>query len=89
EQLHDPVFVVGTEGLLVDLNESAAETFGVDRRDAIGEPASAVVPKYDAVRELDAGGDDKPRAIRVVGRDGERPYEATIRDVVDDHDRTT
>ncbi|TKX60311.1 PAS domain-containing protein [Halorubrum sp. SS7] len=89
EQLHDPVFVVGTEGLLVDLNESAAETFGVDRRDAIGEPASAVVPKYDAVRELDAGGDDKPRAIRVVGRDGQRPYEATIRDVVDDHDRTT
>ncbi|WP_233562137.1 histidine kinase N-terminal 7TM domain-containing protein [Halorubrum sp. Atlit-8R] len=89
EQLHDPVFVVGTEGLLVDLNESAAETFGVDRRAAIGEPASAVVPKYDAVRELDAGGDDKPRAIRVVGRDGQRPYEATIRDVVDDHDRTT
>ncbi|QKG94027.1 ATP-binding protein [Halorubrum salinarum] len=89
EQLHDPVFVVGTEGLLVDLNESAAETFGVDRRAAIGEPAAAVVPKYDAVRELDASGDDKPRAIRLVGRDGQRPYEATIRDVVDDHDRTT
>ena len=89
EQLHDPVFVVGTEGLLVDLNESAVETFGVDRREAIGQSASAVVPKYDAVRELNESGDDKPRAIRVVGRDGQRPYEATIRDVVDDHDRTT
>ncbi|QWC20305.1 histidine kinase N-terminal 7TM domain-containing protein [Halorubrum sp. 2020YC2] len=89
EQLHDPVFVVGTEGFIVDLNESAAETFGVDRRTAIGKPAPAVVPKYDAVRELDAGDGGKPRAIPIVGRDGQRPYEATVRGVVDDHDRTT
>ncbi|GAA0721329.1 PAS domain S-box-containing protein [Halorubrum trapanicum] len=89
EQLHDPVFVVGTEGLLVDLNESAAETFGIDRRDAIGEAAAAVVPKYDSVRELAAGEADKPRAIPIVGRDGQRPYEATVREVVDDHGRTT
>ncbi|WP_424015440.1 histidine kinase N-terminal 7TM domain-containing protein [Halorubrum xinjiangense] len=88
EQLHDPVFVVGTEGLLVDLNESAAETFGIDRRAAIGESASAVVPRYDAVSDVDAEG-DKPRAIPIVGRDGQRPYEVTVRDVVDDHDRTT
>ena len=88
EQLHDPVFVVGTEGLLVDLNESAAETFGIDRRAAIGEPAAAVVPRYDAVSDLDADG-DKPRAIPIVGRDGQRPYEATVRGVVDDRDRTT
>ncbi|WP_017343187.1 histidine kinase N-terminal 7TM domain-containing protein [Halorubrum sp. T3] len=89
EQLHDPVFVVGTEGLLVDLNECAAETFGIDRRDAIGEPAATVVPKYDAIRELDGTDADKPRPIPIVGRDGQRPYEATVRDVVDDHDRTT
>ncbi|SDF76383.1 PAS domain-containing protein [Halorubrum xinjiangense] len=88
EQLHDPVFVVGTEGLLVDLNECAAETFGIDRRTAIGESAAAVVPRYDAVSDLDAEG-DKPRAIPIVGRDGQRPYEVTVRDVVDDHDRTT
>lgn len=88
EQLQDPVFVVGTEGLLVDLNESAAEAFGIDRREAIGRPASSTVPRYDAVRDL-ADGDDKPRAIPIVGRDGRRPYEATVRDVVDDHDRTS
>ncbi|MFW5999912.1 MAG: histidine kinase N-terminal 7TM domain-containing protein [Halorubrum sp.] len=88
EQLHDPVFVVGTEGLIVDLNESAAETFGIDRRAAVGESAATVVPRYDAVSDLDAEG-DKPRAIPIVGRDGQRPYEATVRDVVDDHDRTT
>jgi signal transduction histidine kinase len=88
EQLHDPVFVVGTEGLLVDLNESAAETFGIDRRAAIGESAASVVPRYDAVSGLDAEG-DKPRAVPIVGRDGQRPYEVTVRDVVDDHDRTT
>ena len=88
EQLHDPVFVVGTEGLLVDLNESAAEAFGIDRREAIGKPASSTVPRYDAVRDL-PDGDDKPRAIPIVGRDGRRPYEATVRDVVDDHDRTS
>lgn len=88
EQLHDPVFVVGTEGYLVDLNESAAETFGIDRRAAIGQPAASAVPRYDAVRDLADGG-DKPRAIPIVGRDGRRPYEATVRDVVDDHDRTS
>ncbi|CDK39735.1 histidine kinase N-terminal 7TM domain-containing protein [Halorubrum sp. AJ67] len=88
EQLHDPVFVVGTEDLLVDLNESASETFGIDRQAAIGERAGAVVPRYDAVRELD---DDRgsPRPISLVGRDGQRPYEVTVRGVVDDHDRTT
>ena len=89
EQLHDPVFVVGTEGLLVDLNECAAETFEVDRRDAIGEPASAVVPEYDAIRERDGDGSDRPRAIPIVGRDGRRPYEATVRRVTDDHGRTS
>ncbi|MGM0447992.1 MAG: histidine kinase N-terminal 7TM domain-containing protein [Methanobacteriota archaeon] len=88
EQLHDPVFVVGTEGLLVDLNECAAETFGIDRRAAVGKSASAVVPRYDAVSDLDDDG-DKPRAIPIVGRDGQRPYEVTVRDVVDDRDRTT
>ncbi|WP_049929633.1 histidine kinase N-terminal 7TM domain-containing protein [Halorubrum ezzemoulense] len=89
EQLHDPVFVVGTEGLVVDLNESAAETFGVDRRAAIGEPADAVVPKYETVSEPDGAEGDAPRAVPIVGRDGRRPYEATVRDVTDDHDRTT
>ena len=89
EQLHDPVFVVSTEGLLVDLNESAAETFGIDRRAAIGEPAAAAVPRYDAISDLDAADDDEPRAIPIVGRDGQRPYEATVRDVSDDHGRTT
>jgi signal transduction histidine kinase len=80
---------VSTEGLLVDLNESAAETFGVDRRAAIGEPAAAVVPRYDAISDLDAVDDGEPRAIPIVGRDGQRPYEATVRDVSDDHGRTT
>jgi len=44
EQLHDPVFVVGTEGHVLDLNRSAADVFEVDRRTAVGEAASTVIP---------------------------------------------
>ncbi|WP_193308399.1 histidine kinase N-terminal 7TM domain-containing protein [Halorubrum halophilum] len=83
EQLHDPVFVVGTEGYVLDLNRCAAEVFGVDRRTAIGEAATAVVPHYD---ELQTGqGDVGP--LSIVGENGRRPYEVTVRDVTDDHGR--
>ncbi|WP_418284959.1 histidine kinase N-terminal 7TM domain-containing protein [Halorubrum sp. DTA46] len=84
EHLHDPAFVVGTEGYVVDLNESAAETFGIDRRTAVGEPAAAVVPRYDALVEDDAD----PSPLTIMGADGRRPYEARTRDVSDAHGRS-
>ncbi|WP_435073440.1 histidine kinase N-terminal 7TM domain-containing protein [Halorubrum sp. HHNYT27] len=83
EQLHDPVFVVGTEGYVLDLNRFAAEMFEVDRRTAIGEAATEVVPRYDELK--DQHGDVGP--LSIVGRDGRRPYEVTVRDVTDDHGR--
>ena len=83
EQLHDPVFVVGTEGHVLDLNRSAGDVFEVDRRMAVGEPASAVVPRYDALdSECDEVG-----PLSIVGRNGRRPYEVTVRRVTDDHGR--
>jgi signal transduction histidine kinase len=83
EQLHDPVFVVGTEGYVLDLNRCAADIFEIDRRTAIGEAAAAVVPRYDA---LDGErGDVGP--LSIVGRNGRRPYEITVRGVTDDHGR--
>ena len=84
EQLHDPVFVIGTEGYVLDLNRCAADIFEVDRRTAVGEAADAVVPRYDELR--DQHGDVGP--LSIVGRNGRRPYEVTVRDVTDDHGRS-
>lgn len=84
EHLHDPAFVIGTEGYVVDLNESAAETFEINRRTAIGELATAVVPQYDALTENDAD----PSPLTIMGADGRRPYEAKTRDVSDAHGRS-
>lgn len=84
EQLHDPVFVVGTEGHVLDLNRCAADVFEVDRRSAVGEPASAVVPRYAAL----AGERGDVGPLSIVGRNGRRPYEVTVRSVTDDHDRS-
>ena len=85
EHLHDPAFVIGTEGYVIDLNQSAAETFGIDRRDAVGEPADAVVPEYD---DADAGGSDRS-PVSIVGPTGRHPYDVTVRDVADGHGRPT
>jgi signal transduction histidine kinase len=84
EQLHDPVFVIGTEGYVLDLNRCAADIFEVDRRTAVGEAADAVVPRYDELRGQH--GDVGP--LSIVGRNGRRPYEVTVRDVTDDHGRS-
>lgn len=84
EHLHDPAFVVGTEGYVVDLNQSAVETFGIDRRVAVGEPAAEVVPRYEELAARDAD----PSPLAIVGTDGRRPYEAKVRDVTDAHDRS-
>ena len=85
EHLHDPAFVIGTEGYVIDLNQSAAETFGIDRRSAIGEPADAVVPRHD-----DISADDSDRSpLSIIGPNGRHPYDVTVRDIADGHDRPT
>ncbi|PAU84868.1 PAS domain-containing sensor histidine kinase [Halorubrum salipaludis] len=85
EHLHDPAFVIGTEGHVIDLNQSAADTFGIDRRTAIGEPADAVVPRYDDVSAEES--DRSP--LSIVGSEGRRPYDVTLRRITDGHDRPT
>ena len=84
EHLHDPAFVVGTEGYVVDLNQSAAEIFAIERREALGEPADAVVPRYDML----SVSDDDVSPVTIVGANGRRPYKATVRSVTDAHDRS-
>ena len=85
EHLHDPAFVVGTEGYVIDLNQSAADTFGIDRRSAVGEPAGAIVPRYDDISV--EGSDRSP--VSIAGPNGRRPYEVTVRCIADGHDRPT
>ncbi|WP_123623653.1 histidine kinase N-terminal 7TM domain-containing protein [Halorubrum sp. CSM-61] len=85
EHLHDPAFVIGTEGYVIDLNQSAADTFGIDRRAAIGEPADAVVPRYDEVSVEES--DRSP--LSIVGTNGRHPYDVTVRRIADGHDRPT
>ena len=84
EQLHDPAFVVGTEEYVVDLNKSAAEIFGIDRQTAVGERAVAIVPRYAEI----ADANDDTSTVTIVGSNGRRPYEATVRGVTDAHDRS-
>jgi len=85
EHLHDPAFVIGTEGHVIDLNQTAVDTFGTDRRAAMGEPADAVVPRYDDVSVEES--DRSP--LSIVGTNGRHPYEVTIRRIADGHDRPT
>ncbi|PHQ37836.1 PAS domain-containing sensor histidine kinase [Halorubrum persicum] len=85
EHLHDPAFVIGTEGYVIDLNQSAADTFGVDRRDAIGEPADAVVPRHGDI----AGEAADQSPLSITGPHGQHPYEVTVRRIADGHDRPT
>lgn len=84
EHLHDPAFVVGTEGYVVDLNQSAVDVFEIERRTAVGESASAVVPRYDALADAEVD----PSPLVIVGADGRRPYEVTVRNVTDTHSRS-
>ena len=82
EYLHDPAFVLDTEGYVVDFNESAAATFGLDRSATVGAPATSAVPEYDALIAA-AADDDGATSERVtaVGTAGRRPYDVTVRDV--------
>ena len=85
EHLHDPAFVIGTEGHVVDLNQSAADTFGIDRRTAVGEPADRAVPRYGDISVQEA---DRP-PLFIVGPNGRRPYDVTGRRISDGHGRPT
>ncbi|WP_144920358.1 histidine kinase N-terminal 7TM domain-containing protein [Halorubrum salsamenti] len=85
EHLHDPAFVIGTEGYVIDLNQSAADTFGIDRRAAVGEPVDAVVPRYGDISVEES--DRSP--LSIVGTNGRHPYDITVRSISDGHDRPT
>lgn len=85
ENLHDPAFVIGTEGHVIDVNQSAASIFGIDRRKAIGGLAGEVVPRYDDISATD---DERP-PLSIVGAKGRRPYDVDVRCITDGHDRST
>lgn len=83
DTLHDPAFVLDTEGYVVDLNQSAVTTFGLDRYATVGSAASTAVPSYE---ELSTGDDSE--YVTAVGTNGRRPYDVTVRDVTSVHSRS-
>ena len=82
EYLHDPAFVLDTEGYVVDFNESAASTFGLDRSTTVGAPARSAVPEYETLVAAAEGTDGATsERVTAVGTAGRRPYDVTVRDV--------
>ena len=83
DTLHDPAFVLDTEGYVVDLNQSAVATFDLDRYTTVGSAASAAIPSYG---EFTA--DDDSEYVTAVGSNGRRPYDVSVRDVTGVHSRS-
>jgi signal transduction histidine kinase len=84
ERMRERAVVVDSHDYVVDMNESAAAALGCSRREALGEPAHGVLPAYD---RLPADG-SAPGHVRIVGADGERPYDVTVTAVTDSRGRT-
>ncbi|MWV64778.1 PAS domain-containing sensor histidine kinase [Halorubrum sp. JWXQ-INN 858] len=99
EYLHAPVFVLDSEGYVVDLNESAVTTFGLDRHATVGQLARNAVPAYEEFADGgdgDASNGDRGTTngganagyVSVVGASGRRPYDVTVQDVTNVHHRS-
>jgi len=84
ERMREGAVVVDNHDYVVDMNDSMAELLGVDPRDALGAPASEVVPGYE---RLPAEG--KPAGyLTIPGENADRSYDVTVTRIGDFHDRT-
>lgn len=82
-KMHDGAVVVDRHDTVVDMNEPATEVLGVSPSDALGSPATSVIPSYDDFPS--EGALSTPLSIdsdRGVGR-----YDVSVVPIDDVHDR--
>jgi signal transduction histidine kinase len=84
ERMREGAVVVDRHEYVVDMNEQAAEILDVDPREALGEPAAAIVPRFD---QLPAEG-RASRHLTLGGGLQSQQYDATVTAVDDFHGRS-
>ena len=82
ERLEAAAVVVDRHDYIVDMNDSAADVFGVARVAALGSPAHEWIPEYE---RLEGGAGHEPVTIRSGGE--ERPFDVTMSRIDDVHGR--
>lgn len=55
DAIHDGLVAIDHEGRITQLNPAAAEIIGVDREQALGQPAEAVIPNSRLMRVVETG----------------------------------
>ncbi|MFC7046110.1 histidine kinase N-terminal 7TM domain-containing protein [Halobacteriaceae archaeon GCM10025711] len=83
-RMQEGAIVVDSHDYLVDMNESAAAVLGTTPREALGYPASEVVPRYEYLPEDGATSD----LVTISGPNGDRPYDVMVSRIDDFHGRT-
>ncbi|MFB6253829.1 MAG: histidine kinase N-terminal 7TM domain-containing protein, partial [Halobacteriaceae archaeon] len=83
ERMHGEAIVIDRNDYVVDLNESAENTFSLNRDIAIGKPAKDVIPKYDTIID----DDEHIEYITLEDEAGEFAYDVNITPVYDFHER--
>ena len=84
ERMREGAVVVDNHDYVVDMNDSMAELLGVDPSEALGAPASEVVPGFERLPE-----EGKPAGyLTMPGENADRSYDVTVTRIGDFHDRT-
>lgn len=83
DQLREGAVVVDTHDFVVDINDSATHILGVDRQQALGEPADEIVSQFGTL-----GGDASETEQQTI-RSGrtDRLYDVTRTEITDSRDR--
>lgn len=84
ERMHEGAIVVDNHDNVVDMNENVASILDVAPREALGSPASEVVPGYD---QLPVDG-KAPDYVTIGGDGGNQFYDVTSTRIGDLHGRT-
>ena len=66
DEMTDPVFVVDSDGRVIDVNEAGTELLVDQAEDPIGREASDLIPSYDSLKD-DSGGDNSEVRIETDG----------------------
>ena len=84
EKMHEGALVVDRHDYIVDLNDNVADIIEVEPRDALGRPASEVVPDYESLPD-----DGQTDGHFTIDRNGSTGfYDVNVTRVTDYHDRT-
>ena len=83
ERMHEGAIVVDSHDYLVQINESGAELFGVDRQEVLGCPVEEVIPDRGTLPEEGSAAN----YLTIQTADGERQYDMTATRLHDTHGR--